>query len=225
LTSHRDELIAMCRAKVATRLAPRPTECELEHGIRIFLDQLVEALRLELSSEASMGATATKHGGELLRHGFTVAQVVHDYGDACQSITELAIAREVAIATRPRSHVFLRAHASGDHVFIDVEDESGGLLPGKQDELFAPFSQRSADRSGLGLGLTISLRGARALGGDLRVRDLPGQGCVFSVELPRPFASSRTALGGAVRVPARGVHRRPRRSLDALRGAHEQEPT
>ncbi|HSA54198.1 MAG TPA: HAMP domain-containing sensor histidine kinase [Gemmatimonadaceae bacterium] len=34
--------------------------------------------------------TATRHGDELLRRGVTVAQVIHDYGDLCQSITELA---------------------------------------------------------------------------------------------------------------------------------------
>jgi len=34
---------------------------------------------------------------QLLQHGFTVDQVVHDYGDLCQAITELAVARGAAI--------------------------------------------------------------------------------------------------------------------------------
>ncbi len=352
VTQHRDELVAKCRARVAARSAPRPTEFELEHGVPLFLEQLAEALRRELLAHEAMGETATKHGGELLRRGFTVAQVVHNYGDACQAITELAIERGVAISTedfralnkclddaiadavteygrqreldlsalgaqleterlgslahelrnllnaatlafealksggvgvggstgavlgrslaglrdvvdrslaevrlaaglerrervsvahfieevevaavmeaktrgheltvapvapglaveadrhilasivanlmqnafkytRPHTHVRLRAYASGERVLIDVEDECGGLPPGKQDDLFAPFSQGGADRSGLGLGLAISMRGARALGGELRVRDVPGKGCVFTVDLPRLLA-------------------------------------
>ena len=42
---HRDEIIPRCRAKVATRSVPPPTEAELDHGVPLFLDQLVDALR------------------------------------------------------------------------------------------------------------------------------------------------------------------------------------
>ena len=62
------------------------------------------------------------------------------------------------------------------------------LPPGDAASLFEPYEQRSADRSGLGLGLSICLRGARAIGGDLRVRDRPGIGCVFSLELRSAIA-------------------------------------
>ena len=41
LRTNRDELIARCRAKVAQRPAPRPTEKELRYGIPLFLDQLI----------------------------------------------------------------------------------------------------------------------------------------------------------------------------------------
>lgn len=85
--------------------------------------------------------------------------------------------------TRPHGHVALRTHVTSDRVSIEVADECGGLPPGKAEELFRPFEQRDTDRSGLGLGLAISLKGARAIGGDLRVRDLPGTGCVFTVDL------------------------------------------
>src|SRR4030095_11517196 len=36
----------------------------------------------------------TAHGKQLLELGFTVDQVVHDYGDLCQSITDLAVERD-----------------------------------------------------------------------------------------------------------------------------------
>ena len=58
--------------------------------------------------------------------------------------------------TRAPGHVWLRTRATADRVFIDIEDECGGLPPGQAAELFRPFEQRSTDRSGLGLGLSIS---------------------------------------------------------------------
>jgi predicted RNA-binding Zn-ribbon protein involved in translation (DUF1610 family) len=45
-----------------------------------------------------MTRTATQHGHDLLRQGFTVSQVVHDYGDICQTITELALEESAPIS-------------------------------------------------------------------------------------------------------------------------------
>jgi len=108
LTAHRADLIDRCRLKVAQRRAPKPTDAELEHGVPHFLEQLIKTLRVEQTPEplrslevsgpsggegsvlSEIGATAARHGRELLRHGFTVDQVVHDYGDLCQAITDLA---------------------------------------------------------------------------------------------------------------------------------------
>jgi hypothetical protein len=87
--------------------------------------------------------------------------------------------------TRPRSHVSLKTRATADRVLIDIEDECGGLPAGKAEALFRPFAQRGADRTGLGLGLSISRRSVEGDGGVLRVRDVPGVGCVFTVDLPR----------------------------------------
>ncbi|MCM2255747.1 MAG: HAMP domain-containing histidine kinase [Vicinamibacteria bacterium] len=81
--------------------------------------------------------------------------------------------------------VSLITKVTADRVLFEVEDECGGLPPGKIDQLFKPFRQQDADRSGLGLGLTISRRGVEAMGGRLSVRDMPGHGCVFSIDLPR----------------------------------------
>lgn len=359
VTANRAEIIARCRALVAARMAPRATELELEHGIPMFLDELALTLRAKSRGRQdprsatahvpAVNTNATMHGRELLRTGFTVAQVVSDYGDACQTITELAIERGATISaedfktlnlclddaigkavteyarqreldvvtagaqretenlgffahelrnllgtatlafdalhsgavgiagntgntlartlTRMRDlidrslaavrldagltarspiviaqlleeleisammeaksrghklsivrnctdvrvladpqilasvlanllqnafkyshshgHIQLRVSATEAHVLFEVEDECGGLPPGKAETLFEPFEQRSADRSGLGLGLAICRRGTLALGGTLRVRDLPGRGCVFTVELAR----------------------------------------
>jgi hypothetical protein len=102
------ELVARYRVKVATRPAPRVSEMELEHGIPIFLRQLIDALRTgQPSTPTPMVATADKHGTELLRKGFTVAQVIHDYGDLCQAVTELAAETNAQI-TADEFHTFNR---------------------------------------------------------------------------------------------------------------------
>ena len=351
LTRYRDDIVARTRVKVASRIAPRATEAELEHGVSFFLDQLTETLRREQDPAArptseEMARGAALHGGELRRAGFTIAQVVHDYGDLCQAVTELAIElgcpisttefrtlnrcldeaiaqavteygrqREMALAdrgterlgffahqlrnllanamlafdilksgtvgvggstgmilgrnltalrdlvdrslaevrreaglhrrelvplpqlmeeiaqaaaieartrglqltvtpvepgraihvdrqliaaalanllqnafkfSRPHSHIVLRtdtATAPG-RVLLEVEDECGGLPPGAAADLFRPFEQRSADRSGLGLGLAIAREGVETSGGEIRARDLPGRGCIFTIDLP-----------------------------------------
>ncbi len=342
--ANRDGIIARTRAKISARQAPSATEAELE-GIPLFLDQLIARLRSPDAANADMGESATRHGRELLKRGFTVAQVVHDYGGVCQAVTELAgetqasisaeefnafngcldeaIAQAVTEYTRTReqsildegserlgnlSHevrnalaaamlsfqtlkmgsvgiggstaavldrslrracalidssiaqvrlesgsraiervsiaefleeievaAFIEANARGvgltvtpaapdvdvavdrqllagavtnllqnafkfthpggrvklrttstdDRVLLEVEDECGGLGPGKAEELFRPFEQRSANRKGLGLGLSISRKSVETIGGELRVRDLPGVGCVFTVDLPK----------------------------------------
>jgi signal transduction histidine kinase len=346
LTTNREAIIARTRAKVQGRVAPRPTDAELQTGIPLFLDQLIVALHNPVGTPTpDITVSATQHGSDLLGMGFTVSQVVHDYGGLCQAITELAVERNAAISatefqilnqclddaiaravtefgrqreqavsdhgaeslgvlahelrnqlniaviafemlktgnvgpsgstgamlerslramrnlvdrsfadvriqagmrrlepvaiaelieevavgaavdaksrglqltvgpvdhdiivevdrqhiasalgnllqnafkfTRPHSNVELRTRPTADRVLIEVADECGGLPPGKTDELFLRFAQRGADRTGLGLGLAISRQGVEESGGTIRVRNLPGTGCVFTVDLPR----------------------------------------
>jgi hypothetical protein len=110
LSTNRKELISRCLRKSSKRDAPRNTPIvalisEPNHGVPLFLDQLGEALRTEEEHPAAKGQgtsgsssaslaessrTAALHGKALLNEGYTVDQVVHGYGDVCQSITELA---------------------------------------------------------------------------------------------------------------------------------------
>ena len=344
------------------------TEAELTHGIPLFLDQLIKTLQVEQTSDpmlsrrvsgpagggppvlSEMGAAAALHGRELMQQGFTVDQVVHDYGDLCQAITDLAfelkapieidefrtlnrcldngiadavteysyqrssavanygvqalserlgfLAHElrnlthtatlaftaikvgglgvsgatgkalesaliglhtlvdrsvadvrVAAGLPPRhelisladfmdqigisaalearareckftvsvvnerlavdvdrdmllsavgnllqnafkftehgTEVSVHAYAVADRILIDVEDHCGGLPPGSADRMFLPFEQGGKDRSGLGLGLAICRRSVEANNGIVHVRDVPGSGCVFTIDLPR----------------------------------------
>ena len=81
--------------------------------------------------------------------------------------------------------VSLGARCADSRVLIEIEDACGGLPPGQTETLLRPFVQRGADRTGLGLGLSICLKAVHAISGDLRVQDLPGKGCVFTIDLPR----------------------------------------
>jgi signal transduction histidine kinase len=345
---NRDLIIARTRDRVRTRPWPTVAPGEVEHGVPLFLTQLSETLRLEATPAPfpadAIGASAARHGGELLRSGFTVSQVVHDYGDICQTITSIAVEQkapisveefqtlnrclDTAIAEAVTEHarltaetrsaeeverlghaahelrdslntaihafhtlkrgavaingstgailgqslmtlrqivdrtlaevrleagtqrrarvpvvtfiddiaasgmlhseyrhirftvepvdpglqieadpqlltsavmnllhnafkntpsggrVVLRAHAEQGRLLIETEDECGGIPPSKGD-LFQVFGdRRGRDRSGLGLGLSIARNAVRAHGGEISIRNLPGKGCVFIIDVP-----------------------------------------
>ena len=78
--------------------------------------------------------------------------------------------------TRPRTSVSLRVIASADRVLIEIEDECGGSRTGTQRNCFSLSSERSADRTGLGLGLAFSRWGAEVNGGRISTRNLPDTG-------------------------------------------------
>jgi signal transduction histidine kinase len=111
LANNRDALIERCRAKVAQRPSREATVQQLQNGIPLFLDQLIKTLRIEQTSQpmdsrrisgpsgggaspSEIGKSAAEHGRALLNLGFSVDQVVHDYGDLCQAITDLAYERD-----------------------------------------------------------------------------------------------------------------------------------
>jgi signal transduction histidine kinase len=369
LKANRTVLVDRCRVMVGRRSDPKATEEELAHGIPIFLDQLIETLTSEQTPESQdksltvrnargevasdVGTTAALHGRDLFLEGFTIEQVVRDYGDVCQAVTNLAVetgaqisvdefrtfnrcldnaiagavteyarhtpaanddglhlnsriwplAHElrnylhtailavtaiktggvsiggataavldrslmamrnlvdrslaevrVAAGLPPRlqpirlarflgeveaaasldarargcrfraapvkddividvdpemlaaaignllhnafkftirhTEVWLRAEASETRVAIEVEDHCGGLPKGEPDKLLLPFVQSGADRSGVGLGLDICRRSVEAMHGLLRIRDLPGCGCIFTIDLPRHMQSN-----------------------------------
>src|SRR6185369_14992776 len=56
-------------------------------------------LRVDPNDNAALKRGATRHGEQRLQMGFTVAQVVHDYGDVCQAVTQLAIELKAPIST------------------------------------------------------------------------------------------------------------------------------
>ena len=96
---NRDEIIRRCGVKVATRPVPPHAEAEIDHGVPLFLDQLVDELCNGPSKSGEIGRGGVQHGRDLLLRGFTVSDVVHDYGDVCQSITDMAVETDAPIDT------------------------------------------------------------------------------------------------------------------------------
>jgi signal transduction histidine kinase len=348
ISANRDVILSRTRDRVRGRPWPSVAAGELEHGVPLFLTQVSDTLRLEAasapSSDDAIGATARRHGGDLLRLGFTVSQVVHDYGDICQTITGLAVERHAAISveefhtlnrcldtaiaeavtehsrvtaqarsaeeierlghaahelrdvlntallafhtlkrgavainsstgavlgrsllglrevidrtlsevrlavgnqrrvrmsvaefideiaatgmlhsefrhikfvvnpmdltlsldgdpqllssavmnllhnafknTPSEGRVVLTARARDGRLLVEIEDECGGI-PTSKGDLFQVFGdRRGSDRSGLGLGLSIARKAVRAHGGEIHIRNMPGTGCVFVVDVP-----------------------------------------
>ncbi len=81
--------------------------------------------------------------------------------------------------------VILRAASHGEKLLIEIIDTCGGLDEERLDQLFRPFMQGAEERSGFGLGLAIARECIEAQGGSLRVTNLPGKGCIFTVSIPR----------------------------------------
>src|ERR1700722_760913 len=78
---------------VARRSGPKLPQSELAHGIPMFLDQLIGTLTVEESGDPdiNVGAMAMLHGRDLHEQGFSLEQVIRDYGDVCQAVTILAV--------------------------------------------------------------------------------------------------------------------------------------
>ncbi len=118
LHNNRDELIERCKAKVAQRPRRAATAAQLANGIPMFLDQLIRTLASQEMGEvdessrisgaaggdsvalSEMDQGAAAHGKKLLELGFSVDQVVHDYGALCQAITDLAVERDAPFSVK-----------------------------------------------------------------------------------------------------------------------------
>lgn len=90
----------------------------------------------------------------------------------------------------PNSQVWIRLEQEGPTAKIIVADQGPGLGLDEQVKVFEKFERlgRSGD-GGSGLGLYISRKLARAMGGDLRVESAPGHGARFILSVPADSAA------------------------------------
>ncbi len=224
IAANRDAIVTGARSRVSMRGAPRPTHEELDRGIPLFVDQLADAVRTTDGSHAAMDAGAIRHGAELLRAGFTVAQVVQDYGDVCQAITQLAVEQDSqigagdfqrlnkcldnAIAEAVSEYTRLRDHARGEST-----ERLEEIAHGFRNHVAAAMLTHSVLREG-----RVGLGGSTATLLDRSLRDLESLTTQFLVEvrlrsgvLQRERINLRALLEeleaqAATRATARGQH-------------------
>ena len=174
-----DRSLTGLRELIARTIEEVRSSQAVQNRKRLFVSEFIE----EIGAASALEADA--RGLKLI-----VSSVLHDLAvDVDRQILAAVIGNLIQNAfkfTRSHSTVVLRVRASADRVLIEVQDECGGL-PGEagKEELVASFEQRGADRTGLGIGLTFSRWGAEANAGRLYARNLPGMGCIFTVDLPR----------------------------------------
>jgi signal transduction histidine kinase len=144
------------------------------------LAELWERVRSRLESRAAQaGMTVTAAGLELRVRGDATAieQILFNAVDNACKYAGAAVDKEIRIEGRP----------GGGQVIVEVSDRGPGIPPGDRRRLFQPFSRSARDAAGhapgVGLGLALSRRLARAMGGDLELVDRAPGAC-FRLTLP-----------------------------------------
>ena len=103
---------------------------------------------------------------------------------------------------------------------LDVRDSGPGLEPGEEKTVFESFRRGSAagGKPGTGLGLNIVRTIARRMGGDVRVRSCPGQGCTFTLEARLEMAAGRPGPRSGAPCPPKEDTTAPAAAAGPLRG-------
>ncbi|HET9795474.1 MAG TPA: HAMP domain-containing sensor histidine kinase [Thermoanaerobaculia bacterium] len=169
--------LSRMQAFVARSLSETRVDADILHRERILVGSFMD----EVEATAKMEAEARRLRLTVARDDRS-ASVQADRQVLASAVGNLL--QNAFKFTRREGGVVLRSSTIGDRVRIEVEDECGGLSSDDLLGFFRPFGRRGSDRSGLGLGLTMSKRGFEASGGTLHVRNIPGKGCAFTADLP-----------------------------------------
>jgi signal transduction histidine kinase/ActR/RegA family two-component response regulator len=178
----------------------------------------IEAGRMTLEDEAfDLGELIAGCLGIVRQHaaekGLTLAAGLHTpipamiRGDAMRLRQALLNLLSNAVKFTSRGGITLTAWSdrTGDdeQLWIQVEDTGIGIQPDHLERIFSPFEQVDPSHSrlygGTGLGLTITRRIVRGMGGEVEVESVPGRGSRFRVRLPvRPGGEGRLTDGSAL---------------------------
>jgi two-component system OmpR family sensor kinase len=98
------------------------------------------------------------------------------------------LVRNALVHTTPGTPIEVHLGVDGATAVIEVIDHGPGILPDHAQRIFERFHRadpgRSGDQGGSGLGLSIAAAVVSAHGGRIEVRDTPGGGATFRIELP-----------------------------------------
>jgi signal transduction histidine kinase len=173
-----DRSLAQLNKLTTSSLTQVRVDAKLQALDRVSVREFVDELRARAAMEAlAMGRALSVTSGE---PGVEVLADRQLLGAAVFNLIQNAFK-----FSRPGGLVALRASSAAGRVLFEVEDECGGLPVGAVEALFRPYTRQSSSRVGLGLGLSITRKSIEATGGEVRVRDVAGIGCVFTVDLPR----------------------------------------
>ncbi len=145
---------------------------------------------LEQVAKSFAGAAAKRNVELILDAGRDLPSLV--VGDPIRLRQVLANLLGNALKFTPQGHVVMHASGvaeMGDRVQVrfSVSDTGIGIPEDRQLNIFEPFSQADGSTTrkygGTGLGLTISLKLVRMMGGDILVESAPGRGSTFSFVL------------------------------------------
>jgi signal transduction histidine kinase len=169
--------LSSLRALIDRSLAEVRLEGGVRHEERVSIRDFLEEVELVASFEANArGLGLSVHGLE------GVVEVNVDRQILASAIGNLV--QNACKFTRPGGQITIQSSVTNGRVLLAVADQCGGLPPGKTEALFEPFQQRGSGRTGLGLGLAISLKAVETCHGSLRVENRPGVGCIFTIDLP-----------------------------------------
>jgi signal transduction histidine kinase len=166
-----DQILSFSRSE-AGKLSVHRTDADLA----ALADEVVDVL----TGEAEL------HGLELGVIGTAGPVVVHtDAGKVRQILTNLV---GNAIRYTDTGSVELSLEVAVGWVLCRVRDTGRGIAPDSLEDIFEPFVQidgnGSASEGGTGLGLAVSRRLARLLGGEVEVESTLGEGSTFTLRLP-----------------------------------------
>lgn len=130
---------------------------------------------------------AESKGIKMARSEKTTLKVLADQDRLKQVIMNLLT--NAVKYTEPGGKIVLSTKKEGQFARIEVKDTGVGIPEDKIDQIFQPFiqmdnSNSGSKKSGFGLGLPITKKLIHLMGGDLSVTSKPGEGSVFSVQIP-----------------------------------------
>jgi len=205
-----EQRVSIARARASIRTALRLIDSLVElarvetGGLTIERAPMdVRSVAQEVAEEYR--AAAEEKGLELDVRLAETLPIVHSDVDRIRQILANLVVNAVKYTEHGRITVSVepreadpRAPGPGPWVTIAVSDTGPGIPEDQQEAIFGEFIRLDTGRDrrrGAGLGLAISQRLARLLGGDITLESRPGKGSTFTLWLPQDRTAASPEVG------------------------------